>query len=314
MKLGVLMDPLSTLNHKKDTTLVFLARAHELGFTCYYFTLQDLFCQDGRAFARVSSIVVEGKETPKIKTQWIGDEPLGEFDMILMRKDPPFDMEYIYATYILELAEMEGVTIANHPQSLRDANEKFLTLYAPNCCPPTLVTRDMGRLHDFWKEHQQVIFKPLAGMGGRSVFYVGEDGHNLSVILELLTQSESETIMAQRFIEDIKTTGDKRILLIDGEPVPFGLARFPKEGEHRCNLASGGHGEVVPITTRERFICSEIAPLLRSKKLSFVGIDVIGGYLTEINVTSPTCLREIEQETGLDISGDYLRYLAGLSL
>ncbi len=312
MKLGLLVDPLHTLKHETDTTLAFIARACEMGFTCYYFTVHDLFSRHGRSFARVSSISVDARDPSKIQTAVVGDEPLGEFDVILMRKDPPFNMEYIYATYLLELAEGEGVIIANSPQSLRDANEKFLTLYAPNCCPSTLVTQDRARLQAFWEEHREVVFKPLDGMGGRDVFYVGEDGRNLSVILEQLTHMGSVMIVAQAFIKEIAETGDKRILIIDGEPVPYGLARFAKKGEFRCNLAAGGQGKVVPITERERFICTEIAPLLRAKKLSFVGIDVIGGYLTEINVTSPACLVEITKETGIDIAGDYLRYLAGL--
>lgn len=315
MKLAVLMDPLHTLKPYKDTTVAMIKRATALGWSCVYFTPTDLFCREGRAFANVSSITIMDEHS----SDWasvtpVGEQPLASFDIVLMRKDPPFDMEYIYATYALELAEREGVLIANRPQSLRDANEKFFTLHAPQCCPPTLVSRDMARLRAFWEEHRDVIFKPLAGMGGRSVFHVNEDAENLSVILEVLTQGETVSIMAQRYIPAISTMGDKRILLINGEPVPFALARIPAVGELRGNLAAGARGEVVPLTQRDQWLCAEIAPLLKAKGLYFVGIDVIGDYLTEINVTSPTCLREIEAESGLDIAGDYLRCLQRIKL
>lgn len=231
-----------------------------------------------------------------------------------MRKDPPFDMEYIYTTYALDLAERDGVLVANRPQSLRDANEKFFTLNFPQCCPTTLVSKDMQQLKRFWQTHQNVIFKPLEGMGGSSVFHVDEHGRNLSVILEVLTKGQSLNIMAQRYIPEISTVGDKRILLVNGEPIPYALARIPAKGELRGNLAAGAMGKVVPITARDRWICEQIAPTLKVKGLYFVGIDVIGDYLTEINVTSPTCLREISAETGLDIAGDYLRCLEGIRL
>lgn len=310
MKLAVLMDPLHTLKPKKDTTIALLKRAAALGWECVYFTLQDLFCRDGHAFARMNAIRI-GEETT---SDWaavtpLGDCPLSSFDVILMRKDPPFDMAYIYATYALELAEQEGVLIANKPQSLRDANEKFFTLMVPQCCPPTLVSSDKERLRAFWTTHQNVIFKPLDGMGGHSVFHVDETGRNLSVILDLLTHEAHLPIMAQCYIPEISTLGDKRILLIEGKPVPYALARMPAPGELRGNLAAGASGKVVAITERDRWICQELAPLLRAKGLYFVGIDVIGDYLTEVNVTSPTCLREIEKETGLDIAGDYLQCL-----
>lgn len=239
----------------------------------------------------------------------LSEKPLGEFDIILMRKDPPFNTEYIYTTYFLELAEREGVLVANKPQSLRDANEKFFTLNFPQCCPTTLVSRNMQQLKSFWEEHKQVIFKPMEGMGGNSIFHVEEQGNNLAVILEVLTKNQTQTIIAQRYIHEIKKSGDKRILLINGEPVPYALARIPAEGDLRGNLAAGARGEVVAITERDRWICEQIAPVLKTKGLYFVGIDVIGDYLTEINVTSPTCLREIEAETQLDIAGDFLRCL-----
>jgi glutathione synthase len=310
MRLGVLLDPLHQLKAYKDTSLAMIKRAQELGWSCAYFTQEDLFCSEGRAFAKVYELHVGdvySKEWATIKD--LGEKPLGEFDIILMRKDPPFNTEYIYTTYFLDLAEKEGVLVANKPQSLRDANEKFFTLNFPQCCPATLVSRNIKRLKTFWEEHKQVVFKPLEGMGGNSVFHVEEQGNNLAVILEVLTKNQTQTIIAQHYIHAIKSSGDKRILLINGEPAPYALARIPAEGDLRGNLAAGARGEIVAITKRDRWLCEQIAPVLKAKGLYFVGIDVIGEFLTEINVTSPTCVREIEAETNLDISGDFLRCL-----
>ncbi|CEK09838.1 glutathione synthase [Legionella hackeliae] len=310
MKLAVLMDPLHHLKPYKDTTLAMIQAAQAFGWSCYYFTHADLFCRQGRAYAQLSTISIgdlSGKDWAQVTV--LGEQDLSEMDIILMRKDPPFDMEYIYATYALELAEKEGVLVANKPQSLRDANEKFFTLNFPQCCPPTLVSRDIAHLRAFWEEHRNVIFKPLEGMGGNSVFHVDEKAMNLSVILEVLTKGQAVSIMAQHYIPEIVHSGDKRILLINGEPVPYALARIPAKGELRGNLAAGAKGDVVPITDRDRWICEQIGHTLKEKGLYFVGIDVIGDYLTEINVTSPTCLQEIAKETGLDIAGDYLRCL-----
>lgn len=311
MKLAVLMDPLHTLKPYKDSTVALLKSAQTLGWSCAYFTPSDLYCQLGRAYAQVSTITV-GNENSRdwAETALLGERALAEFDIILMRKDPPFDMEYIYATYALELAEREGVLVANKPQSLRDANEKFFTLNFPSCCPPTLVSCDMNRLRAFWHEHKNVIFKPLEGMGGSSVFHVDEQSFNLSVILEVLTKKQRVSVMAQRYIPQIATTGDKRILLINGQPIPYALARIPAKGELRGNLAAGAEGKVVTLTERDRWLCQQIAPTLQAKGLYFVGIDVIGDYITEINVTSPTCIREIEAESKLDIAGDLIRCLA----
>ncbi len=313
MKIAILMDPLSALTPYKDSTVAMIKRANQLGWPCFYFTQSDLYCRQGHAYANVSCVVVRDETRADwADVAFVGEQPLTAFDVILMRKDPPFDMEYIYATYALELVEKEGVLVANKPQSLRDANEKFFTLNFPQCCPPTLVSRDIARLREFWKEHRNVIFKPLEGMGGRAVFHVNDDARNLSVILEVLTHGQCVSVMAQKYIPEISSLGDKRILLINGEPVPFALARIPHPGELRGNLAAGAMGKVVPITDRDRWLCAEIAPTLRAKGLYFVGIDVIGDYLTEINVTSPTCIREIASETGLDIAGDYLRCLADI--
>lgn len=310
MKLAVLMDALHTLHPKKDSTIAMIQRAQELGWECVYFTLADMFCQNGEGFAQVHDI----KLLDLTAEYWFesnpqGEKPLKSFDIILVRKDPPVDMAYLYALNILELAEKAGVLVANKPQGLRDVNEKMFTLHFPQCIPETLVTSNMERLKAFWTLHREVIFKPLNGMGGHNIFHVSEDGRNLSVILNALTHNQTQTIMAQRFIPEIYTEGDKRILLIDGKPISHALARFPAPGESRGNLAAGGHGKVVPLTEHDNEICKHIAPTLRERGLWFVGIDVIGKYLTEINVTSPTCIREITQEVKVDITGHYLDVL-----
>lgn len=313
MKLAVLMDPLEYLKPYKDSTIAMIKRAQGLGWQCVYFTQNDLFSKEGRAYAHVSALSVGDEHCRNwATTKDLGEQALGEFDIILMRKDPPFNTEYIYTTYFLDLAEQEGVLVANKPQSLRDANEKFFTLNFPQCCPTTLVSQNIKKLKSFWEEHQQVIFKPLAGMGGNSVFHIEENGKNLAVVLEVLTQNQTQTIIAQKYIPQIVTAGDKRILIVHGEPMPYALARIPAAGDLRGNLAAGARGEVVPLNPRDRWICEQIGPTLRQKGLYFVGIDVIGDYLTEINVTSPTCVREIEAESNLDITGTYLKGLQEL--
>lgn len=310
MKLGILMDPWQQLKPYKDSTVAMIKAAKKLGWDYEVFTPAGVFCQDGLPFARAARLeVIDEQIKDWASLELLGDRPLADYDIILMRKDPPFDMEYIFATYALDLAEKQGVLVANCPQSLRDANEKFFTLQFPQCCPATLVSKDMARLRAFREIHQRVIFKPLQAMGGNSVFYVDENDQNLSVILEVLTQGGQVSIMAQVYIPEIKSKGDKRILLIHGEPVPYALARIPASGELRGNLAAGARGEVVALTERDYWLCQQLAPVLKEKGLYFVGIDVIGDYLTEINVTSPTCIREIEAETGLDIARDYLRAL-----
>jgi glutathione synthase len=233
------------------------------------------------------------------------DRDLAELDVILMRKDPPFDNEYIYSTYILEAAEREGTLVVNRCQSLRDCNEKVFATQFPQCCPPVLVSADMQRLKAFHREHEDTIFKPLDGMGGSAIFRVKPDDSNISVILEVLTRNGCETIMAQKFIPQIEK-GDKRILMINGEPVPYCLARIPLAGETRGNLAAGGTGQPQPLSEREQWIAAQVGPSLREKGLLFVGLDVIGDYLTEINVTSPTCIREIDAGYGLDIGGQLM--------
>lgn len=314
MKLAVLMDPIEKIKAYKDSTVAMLKSACDMGWECTYFTADDIYTEDGQVYANVANIYIKNEinteNWAEISAKTI--RALSEFDILLMRKDPPFNMKYIYLTYALELAERAGVIVANKPQSLRDANEKFFTMHFPQCCPPNLVTANIDQLHAFWQTHQQVIFKPLDGMGGRSIFYVDEKGSNLSVILETLTKNQTLNIMAQRYIPAIKTAGDKRILLVNGVPVPYALARIPAEGEIRGNLVAGAQGKVVELNDRDRWICQQIAPTLKAKGLYFVGIDVIGDYLTEINVTSPTCIREISTATGIDIASVFLHCLADL--
>lgn len=303
--LGVVMDPIGAVNTKKDSTLAMLRAAQARNWQIRYMELADLYLQDGepRARCRTLTLNLEADDWYTFGTEQ--DIALGELSVLLMRKDPPFDTEYIYATYILEQAEVRGTLVVNRPQSLRDANEKLYTAWFPQCIPPTLVTREQTRLRNFLAKHTDIIVKPLGGMGGESVFRVQQDNPNIGVILETLTQHGSRYTMAQRFIPEI-VDGDKRILLIDGEPVPWALARIPQAGETRGNLAAGGRGEGIPLTPRDRWICDQVAPVLRDKGLLFVGLDVIGDYLTEINVTSPTCIRELDAQFDLDIGGQLM--------
>lgn len=308
MKLAMLMDSLSKVDPHKDTSLAMLSAACQRQWDCSYFTLHDLFAQGGEAFAAVTPIVVDANATNWTeKTASV--RSLTEFDILLIRKDPPFDLSYLYATQILDLAKRQGVLVSNKPQSLRNHNEKLSLLQYPEVCPPTLVSMDSAQLHAFWQEYRSVVFKPLDAMGGGSVFHVNEEGANLNVILETLTKCNTRCIMAQPYLSDLPRSGDKRIILINGEPIPYALARFPKQGEFRANLAAGGQGRVVLITERDRFLCQILKPSLQAQDLHFVGLDVIGDYVTEINVTSPTCVRQIHAETGVDIAGNYLDFL-----
>lgn len=302
VSLGVVMDPIATINYKKDTTLALLWAAQDRGWRLFYMEQSDLVLQDGEPRARMRALRVH-----RDAQHWYDlGEPqlnlLADLDVVLMRKDPPFDNEYIYSTYILEAAEKLGVLIANQPQSLRDCNEKMFATQFPQCCPPLLVSRDKNLLKEFHRVHGDVIFKPLDGMGGSSIFRVRVDDPNLNVILETLTNHGRNTIMAQKYIPAI-VDGDKRILMIDGEPVPYCLARVPMIGESRGNLAAGGTGRPQPLSERDRWIAAQVGPALRKRGLLFVGLDVIGDYLTEINVTSPTCAREIDAHYDTDIAG-----------
>ena len=307
--LGVVMDPIASINVKKDTTLAMLLAAQKRGWELEYMEQSSLFLDQGkaRAFSRKLRVADDPKDWFEL------GEPreisMTELDAVLMRKDPPFDMDFIYSTYILEAAQREGTLVVNDPQSLRDCNEKLFATQFPECCPPLIVAASAQRLKAFHAEHGDVIFKPLDGMGGASIFRVQAGDPNLGVIIETLTDHGKRQIMAQKFLPQI-VDGDKRILLVDGEPAPYGLARIPQSGETRGNLAAGGSGVAKPISDRERWICEQIAPTLRAKGLLFVGIDVIGDYLTEINVTSPTCVRELDRAHGLDIAGDLMDSIA----
>ena len=294
--LGVVMDPVQNINFKKDTTLALLLAAQSRQWQLFYFEQQDLSLRDGAPFGMARPLTVHDNSE-----HWfdLGEPtlmPLNTLDVMLMRKDPPFDSEYIYSTYILEAAEREGTLVVNKPASLRDCNEKVFATQFPECSPPLLVSRDPKQLREFHNTHGTVVMKPLDGMGGTAVFKVNEGDTNLNVIIETLTNHGSTTIMAQKFIPDI-SNGDKRILMIDGEPAPFCLARLPAAGELRGNLAAGGTGVVQPLSERDRWIAAQVGPTLKEKELLFVGLDVIGDYLTEINVTSPTCLQEIEKQS-----------------
>ena len=301
IKLGILMDPIDTINFKKDSSLAMLWAAQRKGWELFYFEQDDLYNRDGVVSARMAPIKVAMDPEGWFERGEYSDQPLTNLDVVLMRKDPPFDNEFLYTTQLLAIAEAAGTLIVNRTQGLRDYNEKLFATHYPECCPPVLVSRSMARLRAFHAEHKDVIFKPLDGMGGSSIYRVDEAGLNLGVILETLTQFGRQTIMAQRYIPEI-VDGDKRILMVNGEPVPYALARIPSQGETRGNLAAGGRGEGRPLTDRDRWIAEQIGPKLVEQGLLFVGLDVIGDYLTEINVTSPTCIRELDSQFGLDIS------------
>ncbi|MBU6421015.1 MAG: glutathione synthase [Gammaproteobacteria bacterium] len=309
LKIGVVMDPIGSIKPAKDTTLAMLLAAQARGWRLYYFETQDLYLRDGEARARGRILSV--RDSPQDWFHWETpqDIALASLDAVLMRKDPPFDMEYIYSTYILERAEEAGVLVVNRPQALRDANEKAYTAWFPQCCPPTLMTRSLSRIRAFLAEHHKIVVKPLEGMGGTLVFVLAEADPNISVVLETLTGHGTQLAVAQKYLPEI-SEGDKRILLIDGEPVPYALARIPAPGESRGNLAAGGHGVGVPLSARDRWICQQVAPALKRKGLLFVGLDVIGEHLTEINVTSPTCARELDKLYGLDIAGQLMDVIA----
>ncbi len=301
-RLGVVMDPIATIKVAKDSTFAMLLEAQGRGWELLYMELADLTLRDGTAMARMRELRV--RDDPQ---RWfeLGEEqagPLGELDVVLMRKDPPFDMEYIYSTYVLQRAEESGALVVNKPANLRNANEKLLTAWFPQCSVASLVTRNHGDLREFLVQHDDIILKPLGEMGGVSVFRLRRDDPNVNVVMETLTHCETRYVMAQRYIPEI-TEGDKRILMIDGEPVPYALARMPAPGETRANLAAGGKGVGVELSDRDRWICQQVGPALRDIGLLFVGLDVIGDYLTEINSTSPTCIREIDAIYGLNIAG-----------
>ncbi len=308
IKFGMVMDPIQQINIKKDTSFAMLLEAQARNWELHYMELNDLFLSDGQSYARSRIIQVQRSAERWHEFTAEQDIALADLDVIIMRKDPPFDQEYIYATYLLEQAEHAGTLIINKPQSLRDANEKLFTAWFPQCCANTLVAREPQRIRDFLQIHQEIILKPLDGMGGTSIFHVSREDPNLSVILEIMTQHGTRFVMAQKYLPEIKD-GDKRILLVNGEAVPFALARIPASGETRGNLAAGGRAEGRKLTERDRWIAQQVGPVLKEKGLIFVGIDVIGNYLTEINVTSPTCVQELDQQFGLNISALLMDYI-----
>lgn len=302
--LGVIMDPIKSISFKKDSTLAILLAAQRQGFELFYMQQQDLFLENGEPRASITPLRVYDDASRWFELGESRVAALEEMNVLLMRKDPPFDSEFIYSTYILEAAEQRGSLVVNKPQSLRDCNEKVFATQFSQCTPPLLVSRDQERLKLFLAEHKDVVYKPLDGMGGTSIFRVSEGDQNLNVILETLTNYGQQTIMAQKYLPQI-TLGDKRILVVDGEVIPFSLARIPTGSDFRGNLAAGGRGVVQPLSERDQWIAQQVAPTLKKRGLIFVGLDVIGDYLTEINVTSPTCIREIDNAEDTQI-GDKL--------
>jgi glutathione synthase len=303
--LGVIMDPIPGINPKKESTFAILLEAQRRSWPLFYMEDKDLFLRDAIPYARMRSLKV--KDDAKHWFEFTGEHllALDSLSVILMRKDPPLDMSYIYATQLLDKARQQGVLIVNRPQSLRDFNEKLFTLDFPQCCPPSLVTSSIQAAKNFLAEQQDIIAKPLDGMGGRSVFRLGLADPNCNVILETLTAHNQHYVLLQRYIPEI-LAGDKRIILINGEPLPYALARMAPPGETRANLAVGGKGKAMALTERDYWICQQLGPTLREKGLILVGIDVIGDYLTEINITSPTGIRELDQQCGLNISAQLL--------
>jgi glutathione synthase len=280
-----------------------LLAAQARGWELHYAELPHLWLRDGQALGRLAPLSVSAdpaawytRGTPVVR-------PLGDLDVILMRKDPPFDMEYIYSTYILDRAEAEGALVVNRPQGLRDMNEKVYTAWFPECCAPTLITRDMADMHAFLREHGKIVCKPLYGMGGRSIFVIDGADKNASVVFETLTEYGQRFAIVQRYLPEIVASGDSRVILVDGEPVPFALARIPTAADNRGNLAAGAKGVGRPLNDRDRWLAGRIGPTLRERGMIFVGLDVIGGFVTEINVTSPTGIRELDMEFQTDIGG-----------
>ncbi|NBV18515.1 glutathione synthase [Janthinobacterium sp.] len=305
MKIAFLADPLASFKTYKDSTFAMMREAARRGHAVHAFEQKDMALEEGIVTALVKHIALTGDEHDWYKVVSTDEVRLSTLDAIIERKDPPFDMEYVYGTYLLELAEKQGACVFNKPSAIRDNNEKLAIAQFSEFTSPTLVTSNEARLRAFHAKHQDVIFKPLDGMGGTGIFRVKADGLNLGAIIETLTENGAQTIMAQRFIADI-VKGDKRILVIGGKPVPFSLARIPQAGEVRGNLAAGGTGVAQPLTTRDLEIAEKLGPILAARGLMLVGLDVIGDYLTEVNVTSPTCFQEIMQQTGFDVAAMFI--------
>ena len=300
-KLAAIMDPIQGIKPHKDSSLAMMLEAQKRGYEIFCGDLADIWLHGAEPRGRLTKLkVFDGAD------HWfeLGDTveiDLGEMDVILMRKDPPFDIQYVFSTYVLEQAERQGAVIVNHPQGLRDANEKAFVAWFPDCVPATLIVRSLEEMRKFIAEHKRVVVKPLDMMGGRSVFATDIDDGNHNVIFETVSDYGRKYTILQQYIPEIVESGDRRILLIDGEPIPFAMARIPVHGDHRGNMDAGARIEVHPLTDRERSICDRIGPMLREKGLLFTGIDIIGDYMTELNVTSPTGIRELQRETGLPI-------------
>jgi glutathione synthase len=310
VRLVVVMDPIEAINPLKDSTLAILLAAQASGWQLLYAELKDLWLRDGIAWGRLAPLkVFDDPQVWAVRGAGVA-AALGEYDVILMRKDPPFDTEYIYCTYILDRARDQGALVCNRPQGLRDMNEKVYTAWFPECCAPTLITRDMDDMSEFLKEHGKAVCKPLHGMGGRSIFVLEQGDKNRNVVFETLTDYGQRYAIVQRYLSEIVTEGDCRVILIDGEPVPFALKRVPDAADHRGNLAAGARAESRPINERDRWLCSIIGPKMHDAGMLFVGLDVIGDYVTEINVTSPTGIRELNKKHGIDIGATLVKAIA----
>ncbi len=302
LRIGIVMDPIDSITPKKDSSFAMLLEAERRAAEIHYFEQSDLGIHAGKAIGQSRRLAVRDDTESWFEFGASTEIELGELDVILMRKDPPFDMEYVYTTYILDRAEQAGALIVNRPQALRDINEKVYTAWFPECTPLSLITRSMDDMRAFLAEHDKIVVKPLDGMGGKSIFVVKKGDKNTNVIFEMLTNDGQRFAMAQRYIPDIKL-GDKRILLINGEIVPYSLARIPPAGENRGNLVLGAIGKGQELSRRDREICEQVGPILRDHGVIFAGIDVIGDYLTEVNVTSPTGIRELDKQFSLNIAG-----------
>lgn len=302
LKLGIVMDPIASINIKKDTSFAMLLEAQRRGYEIQYMEMADLYLDNGIAKASMRPLEVQENPDNWYELGEVSHRELAELDVLLMRKDPPFDSEFLYATQLFELASAQGLLVVNNPQSLRDCNEKLFAAWFAEHCPATLVTRQAGLIRQFHQQHQDIICKPLDGMGGASIFRIKEDGNNLGVVIETLTNHGTRLCMVQEYLPSI-SDGDKRVLVVNGEVIPYCLARLPSQGETRGNLAAGGTGRPQPISDSDRRIAEAIAPTLVEKGLFFVGLDIIGDKLTEINVTSPTCVREIEAAYPVSITG-----------
>lgn len=312
VRLVVVMDPIESINPAKDTTLGILLAAQARGFELHYAELGDLALRDGVAWGQLAPLRVMDDPARWFERGARAAARLGDFDVILMRKDPPFDTEYVYSTYILERARDQGALVCNDPRGLRDMNEKVYTAWFPECCAPTLITRDMHDMGEFLKEHGRAVCKPLHGMGGRSIFVLEQGDKNRNVVFETLTDYGRRYAIVQRYLPEIVSGGDNRVILVNGEPAPFALQRMPDPADHRGNLAAGARAQSRPLTERDRWLCSIIGPKLKAAGMIFVGLDVIGDYVTEINVTSPTGIRELKKKHDVDLGDALVKAIAGI--